>query len=261
MNLFASDLDNTLIYSYGRNIGSNKIVVEQKDGFDLSFMTEKSFELLWKINKLATFVPITTRSIEQYNRIIFSTQNLYRFALVCNGGILLDRGKCDKQWYKETLSDIEESFDEIEKGKELLRADKNINYEIKNVDNLFVFTKSGNAIDTLYTLRNNLDKSLVDVYNNREKVYIIPNNLSKGKGLLRLKKFLGADTVICAGDSEMDLSMLAYADISILPEDLFYNYRSVFQGKTYVIQKDKIFSDEMLEKVSVILQLVRDLYV
>ncbi|MDR3258417.1 MAG: HAD hydrolase family protein [Fusobacteriaceae bacterium] len=258
MNLFASDIDNTLIYSYKRNIGSNKIVVEKKDEFNLSFMTEKSFALLCRINEIATFVPITTRSIEQYNRINFGNKDLHKFALVCNGGILLDCGKYDIEWYNETLRDIEESLSELEKGKEILRIDKNRNFEVRHVDNMLVFTKSENISDTLGILKEKLDNSLVDIYNNGEKVYITPKKLNKGRALLRLKKLFGTNGTICAGDSEMDVSMLECADISILPEKLFTDYTDMFKNKTYVIPKDRIFSDEMLEKVEIILQLACD---
>ena len=46
MVLFVSDLDNTLIYSYKREIGKKKICVELYEGKEISFMTENSYRLL-----------------------------------------------------------------------------------------------------------------------------------------------------------------------------------------------------------------------
>ena len=39
MDIFASDLDNTLIYSYKRDIGDNNTLVERYEGREVSYMT------------------------------------------------------------------------------------------------------------------------------------------------------------------------------------------------------------------------------
>lgn len=41
---FISDLDNTLIYSYKKNIGGDTINVEVYEGREISFMTRGSYE-------------------------------------------------------------------------------------------------------------------------------------------------------------------------------------------------------------------------
>ena len=47
--------------------------------------------------------------------------------------------------------------------------------------------------------------------------YFLPPGIHKGAALLRLKKRLGADFTICAGDSEPDIPMLKAADLAIVP--------------------------------------------
>ncbi|MDR2137476.1 MAG: hypothetical protein LBO68_04225, partial [Synergistaceae bacterium] len=66
--IFASDLDNTLIHSYKRALPSD-ICVERKDGRALSFMTPRGRRMLQKARERCCFVPVTTRSLEQYRRL------------------------------------------------------------------------------------------------------------------------------------------------------------------------------------------------
>ncbi len=64
MVVFHSDLDNTLIYSYKHDIGSDKKCVEVYQNREVSFMTKKSFDLLKAVKEKVVFVPTTTRTQE-----------------------------------------------------------------------------------------------------------------------------------------------------------------------------------------------------
>lgn len=249
MKVFATDLDNTMIYSYKRDIGENTVLVETKDGKELSFMTEKSYQFLNMIKEKLNVIPVTTRSLEQYNRLIFSKKNMTEYALVSNGGILLKNNKIDKEWYSESLKIAEVSKNEMEKGTELLKKDRDIYFEIRKIDGLFIFTKSKNISATMENLKNNLCLELIDIHNHGEKIYIFPKGLNKGEALKRLKKFLKIKKLICSGDSEMDIPMLKVADISIFPEELNKFFSAGDLNIFYKISKDKIFSDEVLEVV------------
>lgn len=102
MILFFADMDNTLIYSYKRDIGSDKIGVEfypEKNQM-ISYMTKTSWKLLQKVAHKLLFIPTTTRTIEQYQRINLGFVPLY--ALVCNGGILLENGQENMRWYADS---------------------------------------------------------------------------------------------------------------------------------------------------------------
>ncbi len=89
MDLFASDLDNTLIYSYKRDLGTDTVCAEVDEGRKVSFMTNRSRELLEKVNQTMHFVPVTTRSVQQYQRIRFGDTWSPHLALAANGGVLL----------------------------------------------------------------------------------------------------------------------------------------------------------------------------
>ncbi len=219
MILFNSDLDNTLIYSHKREMNEEKSCVEIYQQREVSFMSNTSLKLLHKLNQNILFVPTTTRTREQYERINFGI-GIPKYALVCNGGILLVDGIMDKEWYEESIDQIKECKTQLQYAIEILEKDVNRCFEIRFIDDLFIFTKSDNPQMTIDYLSTYLDLALVDIFQIGIKVYVIPKKLTKGNAVLRLKKKLKADKVIVAGDSEFDLSMFQVADLAFAPKQL-----------------------------------------
>lgn len=243
MILFHSDLDNTLIYSYKHDIGPDKKCVEIYQDKEISFMTTESFEILKRIQSKILFVPTTTRTIEQYRRIRFDI-DIPQYALVCNGGILLKDGMIDLDWYQETLNIISDAREEVEKSIGLLEKDENRYFEIRYIEQLFVFTKTSEPTVTIEYLSSILDKNKVDIFNNGDKIYVIPKELNKGTGILRLKKKLSANKIIAAGDSEFDISMLKASDIGFCPDSLITECNSKI-----LKYPGEVFTVEMLKKI------------
>lgn len=248
MKIFASDLDNTLIYSYKKDMGKDKVLVETKEGKKLSFMSSYSHKLLSKIK----FIPVTTRSLEQYRRIEFFKGYQPEYALIANGGILLHYGKIEDNWYSDSLKMAEPALPEMNKGIEILKEDSDIYFEIRRVDRLFVFTKSHNIEKTIKNLKEKLKPEMVDIHNHREKLYIFPKVLNKGVSLERLRELLKPQNIICAGDSEMDIPMLEKADISIFPESL--EKFIIKKERRYAVSEQYLFSDKVLEIVKKVLE-------
>ena len=247
MKIFLSDLDNTLIYSYKHNIGKDIVLVETKDGKELSFMTSKAHMLLEKIKDEMEFIPLTTRSLEQYRRIYFSDKWKVEFALVANGGILLRNNKIDKQWYDESLNLIDNAQKELQLGIKILENDINVFFEVRIVDGLFVFTKTNDVYSTRNSLERKLDLSVVSVFNNGNKVYILPKKLNKGTAVQRIRKLKKPESIFAAGDSDFDLPMLKEADIAILPQHLS---KFMCNNKnTLIVESDKIFSDGIMDYI------------
>ena len=247
MMIFASDLDNTLIYSYKRDIGNLKRNVEVYQSREISFVTEMTHALLGEIAARSLFVPVTTRSIEQYKRIDFGVGEI-EYALVCNGGVLLVNGEKDSAWYKDSLKYVEPSLEELLKGMAILEKSSERYFEVRFIENLFVFTKCGNPEKVRSVLLENLDTQLVDVFLNGEKVYILPKMLDKGTALRRFKNRANPDFVVSAGDSEFDVAMLECSDVAMIPAD--FGFR--IENSNCVILKcssEKIFSDFVLENV------------
>ncbi len=252
MILFNSDLDNTLIYSYKREINEEKCCVEIYQKREVSFMSNTSIDLLHKLCQRICFVPTTTRTIEQYQRINLGI-GIPEYALVCNGGILLVNGVIDPTWYEESLVLIKECQSELQHSIELLKKDPNCSFEIRFIEDLFVFTKSDNPDITIEYLSGELNLTLVDIFHNGTKVYVMPQKLTKGNAILRLKDKLMANTIIAAGDSEFDISMLNVADIALAPKQLMANiymkYNNSKNANIIVHEGEELFSNVILKYI------------
>ena len=212
---------------------------------EISFITKQTFELLKKVKEEFLVIPTSTRTIEQYERIDLKI-GTFKYALVCNGSVLLVDGKKDKDWYKESLRLAKPSNLEVKKALEYLENDKRRIFELRHIEDLFVFTKCDETETVVNELREYLDKSLVSVFNNKEKVYVLPTLLSKGKAIERLRKYLKAEFIIAAGDSEFDISMVEAADVGLVP----YSFKSEFNIKSdiYEMGKEGLFSEQLLRK-------------
>lgn len=245
MKILCTDLDNTIIYSYKHDIGNEKMNVELYKEREISFITKQTFELLKKVKEEFLIIPTSTRTIEQYERIDLKI-GTFKYALVCNGSVLLVDGKKDRDWYEESLRLAKASNLEVKKALEYLENDKRRTFELRHIEDLFVFTKCDEAETVVNELREHLDKSLVTVFNNKEKVYVLPTLLSKGKAIERLRKYLKAKFIIAAGDSEFDISMVEAADVGLVP----YGFKSEFNIKSDIHEmgKERLFSEELLRK-------------
>lgn len=245
MVVFCTDLDNTIIYSYKHDIGERKRNVELYQGREISFITDKTYDLLREIKNNIIIIPTSTRTKEQYDRIDLGI-GAFEYALVCNGGLLIKQGKSDADWYEESLKLIEESIEDIEKSLLVLEKDERRKFELRFIEKLFVFTKCNNPGDVVNELKQQLDCSKVNVFNNGEKVYVVPVNLSKGMALKRLRKLLDIDYIIAAGDSEFDITMVNEADFGIVPNGFVEKYDLVCKAKE--MAGNAVFSEELLEE-------------
>lgn len=242
MKIFFSDLDNTLIYSYKRDIGVRKQCVEIYEGREISFMSERSAKLLREVRKEVCFVPLTTRTEEQYCRISLGTPE---YALVCNGGILLRDGEPEREWYRESLRLARTAQEEMRTAIRILEQDADVSFEVRNIKDLFVFTKSGAPERSMKRLAGVLDIGKVDIFRNGEKIYILPKQLHKGTALRRLQKQLGGAFSFAAGDSLFDVPMLLEADYALAPQGLKKWLPAHIRG----ISDEKLFSDGLLENI------------
>lgn len=242
-----SDLDNTLIYSYRHDIGNNKINVECYQKKQLSFVTIQTQELLRAVSKKMLIVPTTTRTVEQYNRIDLGIGSI-KYALVCNGGVLLMDGIRNEEWYRESLSDTAASVPELKKAEALLAQEKRRKFELRFIENLFIFTKCSEPDAVVSDLKPVLDQRLVDVFHIGEKVYVIPVTLNKGRAVERFRAFLHSEFVIAAGDSEFDIPMLKAADKGFVPFGFREQYPVDFAVEEAVEQE--LFSEWFLKVCS-----------
>ena len=201
--LFACDLDGTLIHSY-KKFRDGDICVEIYEGREQSFISPRAFELLKKISAQVIFVPVTTRSIAQYQRIFWTEDFRPRYAMVANGAIFLDGEQ--KIFYREIVAPYE---NELNFQREKYSADENFNI-CRIVDESFLFLRCRDDIDAE---KIHFDTNLI-VQRNGKKIYLFPPELSKGAALNLLIKKFSPDKIFAAGDSEIDLPMLELADVA-----------------------------------------------
>ncbi len=246
MTVFHADLDNTLIYSCRHEIGREKTNVELYEGRQVSFMTEASSRLLRKVREKAVFVPVTTRTREQYDRIDLKT-GVPDYALVCNGGVLLKQDEEISEWYEESLRMIKGSRREFRRAMDYMREDRDRLLEVRNIRDLFLFTKSSCPLKSAEHMRERLDLSLVNIFTNGTKVYVLPKGLDKGTAVRRFREYIKADRVIAAGDSVFDVPMLREADLAYAPERL--KAEALPEGHVKGVPESELFSDVLLRGV------------
>lgn len=252
MNLVVSDLDNTLIYSYKHDIGEDKIPVELYEGRQVSFMTEKSHELLKRVRDKVEFVPLTTRSTQQYERITFDDNWKPHFALTGNGGSLLVDGVEEEAWKKESMRLIAPCKADLQKAYTIFEEDTNRTLDVRWVDGLFLFTKLKEPEQTLQKLKEELGDTELLFYQNGVKVYAVPKVLNKGIALQRLKKRLQPEYTIAAGDSMFDVEMLAEADEAFFPKALLplLDQKREKRKKWNQTPEGELLSDQLLTYLS-----------
>ena len=215
--IFLSDLDRTLIFSYNR-LSSDNLCVEKKDGKELSYMTYRSAELFSKLIGKIIFIPITTRSQEQYRRIVFPGGYAPKYAVVDNGANLLVDGVPDREWRKEFEEGFRKSGDEINRCRNFLENEKDVYFEIRIVDDSFLFTKSHNTSEVINKMRGSVRNAHTSFYQNGEKLYVIPDGISKGRAADKIREWFPGHRLIAAGDSLFDKQMLQRADIAIIKQ-------------------------------------------
>lgn len=245
MIVLCTDLDNTLIYSYKHDIGPHKRGAEWYRGREISFLTERTYELLRELKRHMLIVPTSTRTVEQYSRIHLGI-GAFRYALTCNGGVLLLDGCKDERWYRESLELAGDSRDVMDEALRVLEHDARRSFELRFIEELFVFTKCEQPEAVAADLKKRLDMRSVDVLLNGAKLYVIPKYLSKGMALKRLKSRLKDSFFLAAGDSAFDISMLREADVGFAPYGFQKNY-----GIDFAVEeagKGALFSEAFPER-------------
>ena len=246
VDLFFSDLDNTLIYSHRIKLPGDSVAVEYLNDHVQSYMTQKTYHFL-RNQKEFLLVPTTTRSVEQYDRLsdVFAEFGC-RYALVCNGGVLLNRNEVDQEWLKETkriAGNELRSLDEA--GKWILRR-----YPaqfVHLINDIMIYIKTETPAKDADMLAGEVDLERINIYHDRNKVYCIPASITKGNALKRLSKQMGIDRSFAAGDSLTDISMLNRADAAILPAELS---DAVDNQRKYVAGISGCFSDYICDVIT-----------
>lgn len=225
--IIASDLDRTLIYSnraldeLGRPEESVLKPVESREGKWVSFMTNASFAALEALCRQYLFVPITTRTTEQYKRITIFQQELpLLYAITTNGATILQDGERMKEWSVHLSSKMRTETAAMEEIISFLqKEDFPINGKRKQVEDLFFYfiLTSPISIKDKKSLCAALAQFGWNVSLQGRKLYLIPKVINKGDALEFVCSQKGARAIAGSGDSILDLDFLAHCRYRFVP--------------------------------------------
>ncbi|HET9380401.1 MAG TPA: HAD family hydrolase [Streptomyces sp.] len=221
--LVASDLDRTLIYSAAAlhlampdARAPRLLCVEVHEAKPLSYLTETAAELLAHLGDVALFVPATTRTRKQYQRLSLPGPPP-RFAICGNGGHLLVDGVTDADWHARVTDRLARECAPLAEVREHLTRTADPLWVRKNrvAEDLFAYLVVERDL-----LPEEWVKELAVWAENRgwtvslqgRKVYAVPKPLTKSAAMREVARRTGARLTLAAGDSLLDADLLLAAD-------------------------------------------------
>lgn len=213
-----SDLDRTIIHSskFLKESINPEIVEFNKDKKPISYMEKEALLLLNELSNNLLFIPVTTRSLEQYKRIDLKITPLY--SITSNGGIILKNNESLKSWdyfIKNNISN--KNYMEIQ--DKLKSINKYLTRELILIDNVFFFSKidDNNLLELNYKLDNILKWYDWTYTIQGNKIYIMPKFISKENAInYLLQNELSKDNfIITAGDGKLDYNFVFLPDSNL----------------------------------------------
>ena len=233
MRVLTTDLDRTFIFSKQTvNCSEHELIcIEKLNGQDLSYISKNVQMLMARLDDTRLIIPVTTRSLSQYERIeVFQSAYIPKFAIAANGGIVLNNGKRDTQWDEIITSNLQESMSFEQMAKHFTQDWQHPMFRsIASADQLFyVLMLIEEKIDKhwLEVLSHRIQKVGWKSYINGRKFYVLPKKLTKQSAVQYVLQQLEYSVHFAAGDSIMDLGMLQLAEKAFTPKhgELYKNY-------------------------------------
>jgi len=138
-----------------------------------------------------------------------------------NGGNVLIDGVPDPDWQRhvaDALTRSEEAKKVIEAFERLSSPEWVKSY--RHSDNLFysiILEREKMPLAQIEDFRQELAGMHWNLSVQGRKMYLVPDGVSKGDGLLHVKKLTGSSRIAASGDSLLDESLLKAADYAIVP--------------------------------------------
>jgi hydroxymethylpyrimidine pyrophosphatase-like HAD family hydrolase len=226
--MVACDLDRTLIYSANSmdlqcsdSSAPAMVVAEVYEGAPLSFMTRAAWNVLERLVHNAIFVPVTTRTVQQFRRVNIPGRDK-GYAVTTNGAVLLHDGVPDPAWtkfiqdsVKANCAPLQEVHDHLlgpAKPPAILRgrvAEDTFVYSIVNREEL--------SFDYLEELSEWCQERGWTTSLQGRKLYCVPSPVTKEAALAEIRRRQPVGVLVAAGDSRLDAGMLQLADVATRP--------------------------------------------
>jgi hypothetical protein len=224
--LVACDLDRTLIYSAAAlGLGAAGAApalrcVEIYQGQPFSFLTERAAADLARLGEVATVVPTTTRTREQYARITLPGPSA-RYAICANGGHLLVDGTSDPDWHRGVLDLLAGSSAPLpEVVARLAGSAPEWTLKRRIADDLFAYLvvdRAAMPAGFVTELGEWCGERGWQVSVQGRKLYCVPAVLTKSAAATEVAARAGAGVAWAAGDSLLDAELLEWADRGLRP--------------------------------------------
>lgn len=220
----AVDLDRTLIWSRLSQgplaVEGLLVCVEVYQGLEQSFMTRRATELFAELARRVPVVPTTTRTVEQYRRVRLPGPPPAH-ALCLNGARLLVDGVEDQGFSALMQQRVAASapYDEVTGDVAALCAGRRFVKDLRDAGRVFCYVVVHQPPPTawLSELAGLAGGHGWTVNDQGNKIYVVPERLTKGAALSSLRERTGWTSVLAAGDSLLDASLLEVADVAVVP--------------------------------------------
>ncbi|MFD9035063.1 HAD family hydrolase [Streptomyces sp. NPDC059567] len=221
--MVASDLDRTLIYSSAALAlgmpdaqAPRLLSIEVHESKPLSYMTEDAAVLLEHLGTEAVFVPTTTRTRKQYQRIQLPGP-APKYAICANGGHILVDGATDRDWHEAVVRRLADECAPLAEIRAYFTATTDLSWVRKHrvAEDLFAY-----LVVERERLPEEWLKRFGDWAEDRgwtvslqgRKVYAVPKPLTKSAAMREVARRCGATLTLAAGDSLLDADLLLAAD-------------------------------------------------
>lgn len=228
--MVATDLDRTLIYTRAAfgNANPDTVCVEEYEGQPLSYMTVSAAERLKILAETAAVVPVTTRTIEQFQRIRLPG-GPWPYAVTSNGGSILRNGLPDRRWRSALDARVRAECATLVEVRAELRArvDESFALRLREADDLFCY---------LVVDQDRLPAGFLADWDawcrprgwsasqQGRKIYAMPTPVCKSHAVREVRRRMldsgelrAGSPLLAAGDGSLDAEMLISADAAIRP--------------------------------------------
>lgn len=213
-----TDLDGTILFSKNslpssltqQDCTPVETYAQQRHGYIekelLIFLSE------WSQKNL--FIPITTRSTTQFERLHWPAELLLPFALTSNGGNLYRFGSLDNTWHMQTQQLLEKALTYKKQVRQWIeqKIPNQLIKKVKEIDQwYFCIILSCRSNDEAFFQEFTKELAAIEwcAYFQEKKWYILPQALSKEAAIHRLQAELPkANLIKTMGDTTMDLAMI-----------------------------------------------------
>jgi hydroxymethylpyrimidine pyrophosphatase-like HAD family hydrolase len=253
--MVACDLDRTLIYSAnsmkleGPDRDAPSLVVsEVYDGVPLSFMTSVANHLLGTLVQEAIFVPVTTRTMEQFHRVRLPGQG-NGYAVTTNGAVLLHNGEPDREWTDHIQDTVGANCAPLAEVLDRLTGRRTVEaiLRVRKAEDVFVYSivnREGLPAQYLEDLTGWCKERGWSTSLQGRKLYCVPSPVTKESAVSEIRRRIPVDVLIAAGDSKLDAGILELADWAIRPSHGELEQMAYKRGHLDVTSRSGILAGE-----------------